>query len=76
MHRILAEGPAGKSQPSDEITVRTLSEKPAGPPLNPTVRPISSTEILVTWNPPVPELRHGEIQVSILYSDGLVLSFK
>ncbi|XP_066139979.1 cell adhesion molecule Dscam2 isoform X2 [Euwallacea fornicatus] len=60
--RILAEGPAGKSQSSDEINVTTLSEKPAGPPLNPTARPISSTEILVGWNPPIAELRHGIIQ--------------
>ncbi|CAH1132457.1 unnamed protein product [Ceutorhynchus assimilis] len=60
--RILAEGAAGKSLPSDEITITTLSEKPAGAPLNPTARPISSTEILVAWMPPVSELRHGEIQ--------------
>ncbi|XP_050300550.1 cell adhesion molecule Dscam2 isoform X1 [Anthonomus grandis grandis] len=60
--RIIAEGPAGRSQPSDEIIITTLSEKPAGPPLNPTVRPISSTEVLVAWTPPVSELRHGEIQ--------------
>ncbi|KAF7270098.1 hypothetical protein GWI33_016898 [Rhynchophorus ferrugineus] len=60
--RLIAEGPAGRSLPSDEIVVRTLSEKPAGPPLNPNARPISSTEILVTWTPPLPELRHGEIQ--------------
>ncbi|XP_030757648.1 Down syndrome cell adhesion molecule-like protein Dscam2 isoform X3 [Sitophilus oryzae] len=60
--RIIAEGPAGRSVPSDEILVKTLSEKPAGPPLNPNARPISSTEVLVTWTPPLPELRHGEIQ--------------
>lgn len=26
------------------------------------VRPVSSTEMLITWSPPVPELRHGDIQ--------------
>ncbi|KAL1516797.1 hypothetical protein ABEB36_000653 [Hypothenemus hampei] len=60
--RIVAEGPAGRSQPSDEISVTTLSEKPSGAPINPSARPISSTEVLVTWSPPLQELRHGDIQ--------------
>lgn len=63
--RVIAEGPAGRSSPSDELVVRTEPQRPAGPPLNPTVRPVSSTEILVTWSPPLPELRHGDIQVRI-----------
>ncbi|XP_048525936.1 Down syndrome cell adhesion molecule-like protein Dscam2 isoform X1 [Dendroctonus ponderosae] len=60
--RILAEGPAGRSLPSDEVFITTLSEKPAGPPIKPHVRSISSSEILVMWSPPEAELRHGEIQ--------------
>ncbi|XP_057660096.1 cell adhesion molecule Dscam2 isoform X2 [Diorhabda carinulata] len=59
---IIAEGPAGKSSPSEDLVLRTEPQRPAGPPLNPGTRPISSTEILVTWSPPLPELRHGDIQ--------------
>lgn len=60
--RVIAEGPAGRSAPGTELTVRTEPQRPAGPPLSLSVRPISSTELLVTWVPPLPELRHGEIQ--------------
>lgn len=60
--RVIAEGPAGQSAPSQELHVKTEPQRPAGPPLNLNARPLSSTEILVTWMPPLPELRHGEIQ--------------
>ncbi|XP_069701681.1 cell adhesion molecule Dscam2 isoform X1 [Periplaneta americana] len=60
--RVVAEGPAGLSGPSPELTVRTEPQRPAGPPLNVAVRPVSSTELLVTWSPPLAELRHGDIQ--------------
>ncbi|GFG32700.1 hypothetical protein Cfor_00545 [Coptotermes formosanus] len=60
--RVVAEGPAGLSGPSVELTVRTEPQRPAGPPLNVAVRSISSTELLVTWSPPLAELRHGDIQ--------------
>ncbi|XP_072391711.1 cell adhesion molecule Dscam2 isoform X1 [Diabrotica undecimpunctata] len=59
---VIAEGPAGKSSPSEDLLLRTEPQRPAGPPLNPATRPISSSEILVTWSPPLPELRHGDIQ--------------
>ncbi|KAJ8927237.1 hypothetical protein NQ314_020327, partial [Rhamnusium bicolor] len=59
---VIAEGPAGKSAHSEDLIVRTEPQRPAGSPLSPSARPISSTEILVTWSPPVPELRHGDIQ--------------
>lgn len=36
--------------------------RPAGPPLNVAARPVSSSQLLVTWAPPLPELRHGDIQ--------------
>lgn len=61
--RIIAEGPAGRSSPSEELIIRTEPQRPAGPPLNVSARSISSTEILVTWSPPLPELRNGDIQV-------------
>ena len=60
--RIIAEGPAGRSLPSSELTIRTEPQRPAGPPLNLAARALSSTEILVTWLPPMPELRHGDIE--------------
>ncbi|XP_011638389.1 Down syndrome cell adhesion molecule-like protein Dscam2 isoform X4 [Pogonomyrmex barbatus] len=60
--RVIAEGPAGRSVPSAELIIRTEPQKPAGPPMNIAARPLSSSEILVTWSPPLPELRHGDIQ--------------
>ncbi|KAK9876828.1 hypothetical protein WA026_015065 [Henosepilachna vigintioctopunctata] len=60
--RVLAEGPAGRSSPSAELLLKTEPQRPAGPPLNVAVRPVSSTEFLITWFPPLPELRHGDIQ--------------
>lgn len=44
------------------MSVRTEPQRPAGPPLQLSARPVSSTEVLVTWSPPLAELRHGEIQ--------------
>ncbi|XP_034940449.1 Down syndrome cell adhesion molecule-like protein Dscam2 isoform X4 [Chelonus insularis] len=60
--RVIAEGSAGRSSPSAELVVRTEPQRPAGPPINIAARPISPTEIIVSWSPPLPELRHGEIQ--------------
>lgn len=60
--RVIAEGPAGQSAPGQELVIRTDSQRPAGPPLNLNARPVSSSEIVVTWLPPLIELRHGEIQ--------------
>lgn len=60
--RVIAEGPAGRSAPSAELLVRTEPQRPAGPPINLVARPLSSSEILVTWSPPLPELRHGDVQ--------------
>lgn len=62
LFRVIAEGPAGQSVPSEELAVKTEPQRPAGAPLNLSARPLSSTEILVTWMPPLAELRHGEIQ--------------
>lgn len=60
--RVIAEGPAGQSIPSEELMIKTEPQRPAGAPLNLSARPLSSTEILLTWMPPLPELRHGDIQ--------------
>lgn len=60
--RVIAEGPAGQSVPSQELQIKTEPQRPAGFPLNLSARPLSSTEILITWMPPLSELRHGEIQ--------------
>ncbi|XP_050445648.1 cell adhesion molecule Dscam2 isoform X4 [Cataglyphis hispanica] len=60
--RVIAEGPAGRSVPSAELVVRTEPQRPAGPPLNLAARALSSSEILVSWSPPLAELRHGDIQ--------------
>ncbi|XP_035719690.1 Down syndrome cell adhesion molecule-like protein Dscam2 isoform X1 [Vespa mandarinia] len=60
--RVIAEGPAGRSAPSTELLVRTEPQRPAGPPVNLAARALSSSEILITWSPPLPELRHGDIQ--------------
>ncbi|XP_070166191.1 dscam family member AbsCAM isoform X4 [Polyergus mexicanus] len=60
--RVIAEGPAGRSVPSAELVVRTEPQRPAGPPMNLAARALSSSEILVSWSPPLAELRHGDIQ--------------
>ncbi|XP_031836498.1 Down syndrome cell adhesion molecule 2 isoform X10 [Nomia melanderi] len=60
--RVIAEGPAGRSVPSAELIVRTEPERPAGPPIKLAARALSSSEILISWSPPLPELRHGDIQ--------------
>lgn len=60
--RVIADGIAGKSDPSSELIVKTKPQRPAGAPLNLFVRPMTSTELLVTWSSPLPELHHGEIQ--------------
>lgn len=74
--RVIAEGPAGKSSPSTELVVRTEPQRPAGPPLNLSVRSVSSTELLAMWTPPLPELRHGDIQgFNVGYRNGNVGSY-
>ncbi|XP_011264849.2 Down syndrome cell adhesion molecule-like protein Dscam2 isoform X4 [Camponotus floridanus] len=60
--RVIAEGPAGRSVPSAELVVRTEPQRPAGPPMNLAARALSSSEILISWSPPLSELRHGDIQ--------------
>ncbi|XKL60149.1 hypothetical protein PGB90_001165 [Kerria lacca] len=59
--RVIAEGSAGQSKPSEEIIVTTEPQKPAGPPLNIQIQSISSIELVVTWAPPQSDLQNGEI---------------
>ncbi|KAK6627070.1 hypothetical protein RUM44_009547 [Polyplax serrata] len=59
--RVIAEGTAGRSSPTLPIVIKTEPQRPAGPPLHINVRPVSSTEIFLTWSPPLLELRHGKI---------------
>lgn len=60
--RVIAEGPTGRSAPSQELSVKTEPQRPNAPPINLSARPLSSTEILITWSPPLYEFRNGEIQ--------------
>jgi hypothetical protein len=60
--RVIAEGPTGRSSPSQELSVKTEPQRPNAPPINVSCRPLSSTEIIVNWSPPLPEFRNGEIQ--------------
>lgn len=60
--RVVAEGNAGQSLPSPELFIRTEPQRPAGPPLHLTARPLSSQELIISWQPPIYELRHGDIQ--------------
>ncbi|KAK7578218.1 hypothetical protein V9T40_010423 [Parthenolecanium corni] len=59
--RVIAEGSAGQSKPSEEIVVTTEPQKPSGPPINIQIQPISSTELVVTWAPPHNDLQNGQI---------------
>lgn len=50
--RIAAENKLGSSEFSEVVQVTTLEETPSGPPLNARAEAKSSTEILLTWDPP------------------------
>lgn len=50
--RIAAENKLGSSEFSEMVQVTTLEEVPSGPALNVRGEPKSSTEILLTWDPP------------------------
>ncbi|XP_065347787.1 cell adhesion molecule Dscam2-like isoform X4 [Cloeon dipterum] len=59
--RLYAENQLGASEPSDILHGMTSGEKPAGPPLQVSVEPVSSTQLRVTWQPPNKELWNGDI---------------
>lgn len=60
--RVFAEGPTGRSMPSQELAIKTEPQRPNAPPMNLSARPLSSSEIIVNWSPPPIEFRNGEIQ--------------
>ncbi|XP_065348547.1 cell adhesion molecule Dscam2 isoform X2 [Cloeon dipterum] len=69
--RVTAQGPAGRSAPSPDLRFTTQAQKPAGPPLQVSVTPLSSTTLVISWSPPRQELQHGTIST---YNVGLKLA--
>ncbi|KAH9632597.1 hypothetical protein HF086_001840 [Spodoptera exigua] len=59
--RIIAENRLGQSEPSQLIQVTTTEEVPSGPPLDVRVEAKSSTELIVSWDPPQRDLWNGNI---------------
>ncbi|XP_050430112.1 cell adhesion molecule Dscam2 isoform X2 [Adelges cooleyi] len=59
--RVIAVGDAGWSSPSDDLIVATDPERPSGPPTRVEVRSLSSTQLLVTWAPPLRDHKNGII---------------
>ncbi|KAF4525152.1 hypothetical protein B566_EDAN014769, partial [Ephemera danica] len=59
--RVVAQGPAGRSLASPELRFTTQAQRPAGPPLQLSVTPVSSSVLAVSWSPPRSELQHGTI---------------
>ncbi|XP_071455064.1 cell adhesion molecule Dscam1, partial [Hetaerina americana] len=59
--RILAENRLGLSEPSEVIQVTTQEEVPTGAPVGIRVEAKSSTELLVTWEPPPREHWNGDL---------------
>uniref|UniRef100_A0A6P7FJH3 Down syndrome cell adhesion molecule-like protein Dscam2 isoform X4 n=1 Tax=Diabrotica virgifera virgifera TaxID=50390 RepID=A0A6P7FJH3_DIAVI len=59
--RLLAENRLGLSEPSQTVQVNTLEEVPSGAPLDIRAEPKSSTEIVVTWEPPPRESWNGNL---------------
>ncbi|XP_068620593.1 cell adhesion molecule Dscam1 [Battus philenor] len=59
--RIIAENRLGQSEPSQLVQVTTTEEVPSGPPIDVRVEPKSSTELVVSWDPPQRDLWNGNI---------------
>lgn len=59
--RIAAENKLGSSEFSEVVQVTTLEEVPSGPPLNVRAEAKSSTEILLTWDPPTKSKQNGHL---------------
>ncbi|XP_049817554.1 Down syndrome cell adhesion molecule-like protein Dscam2 [Aethina tumida] len=59
--RILAENRLGLSEPSQTVQVNTLEEIPNGAPLDIRAEAKSSTELVVTWEPPPRESWNGNL---------------
>ncbi|XP_044744906.1 Down syndrome cell adhesion molecule-like protein Dscam2 isoform X2 [Coccinella septempunctata] len=59
--RILAENRLGLSDPSQTVQVNTLEEVPSGAPLDVRAEAKTSTELVVTWEPPPRETWNGNL---------------
>ncbi|XP_063908088.1 cell adhesion molecule Dscam1 isoform X3 [Zophobas morio] len=59
--RILAENRLGLSDPSQIVQVSTLEEVPSGAPIDIRAEAKSSTELVVTWEPPSRETWNGNL---------------
>ncbi|XP_068893051.1 cell adhesion molecule Dscam1 isoform X3 [Tenebrio molitor] len=59
--RILAENRLGLSDPSQMVQVSTLEEVPSGAPVDIRAEAKSSTELVVTWEPPSRETWNGNL---------------
>ncbi|CAH4030501.1 unnamed protein product [Pieris brassicae] len=59
--RIIAENRLGQSEPSQLVQVTTTEEVPSGSPIDVRVEAKSSTELIVTWDPPQKDLWNGNI---------------
>ncbi|VVC97976.1 unnamed protein product, partial [Leptidea sinapis] len=59
--RIIAENRLGQSEPSQLVQVTTTEEVPSGPPQEVRVEAKSSTELIVSWDPPIKDLWNGNI---------------
>ncbi|GLH07043.1 Down syndrome cell adhesion molecule-like protein Dscam2 [Gryllus bimaculatus] len=59
--RIMAENRLGTSDPSEVIQVTTQEEVPSGSPQDVRAEARSSTELIVTWEPPSRELWNGNL---------------
>nr|XP_022920801.1 Down syndrome cell adhesion molecule-like protein Dscam2 isoform X2 [Onthophagus taurus] len=59
--RVLSENRLGLSEPSQIVQVSTLEEVPSGSPLDIRAEAKSSTEIVVTWEPPQRDTWNGNL---------------
>ncbi|XP_060519429.1 cell adhesion molecule Dscam2 isoform X3 [Cylas formicarius] len=59
--RILAENRLGLSEPSQTVQVNTLEEVPSGSPVDIRAEAKTSTELVVTWEPPPRETWNGNL---------------
>ncbi|XP_067436480.1 neogenin 1a isoform X2 [Thunnus thynnus] len=59
--RVVANNKHGPGVSTEDITVRTLSDVPSGPPQNFTLEVQNSKSIMLRWQPPLQNAQNGEI---------------
>ncbi|CAH1965461.1 unnamed protein product [Acanthoscelides obtectus] len=59
--RILAENRLGLSEPSQTVQINTMEEVPSGAPVDIRAEAKSSTELVVTWEPPPRDTWNGNL---------------